>query len=283
MPAAAASVWNSKYASDLSTACTKLDLGHAAFSSVTQNSTDAAFASLSGTLRDFKGAWENSQKINTKGAASEKKLHQVLQQSGCFSSVQLLTTRDARGKQGGDMLIIDHSENSCVVELKDKKDITDDDVVKFERDAENWVGSAKIFAFVRTTGIGSCRKLHAKPLIDFTPAGKILIWFRGNQDEFVRDVGFIMGLAGVILRKCGADQRVGKALSAAVKGLEQVLADTLSDQAELGKKLLALKKRETYYQALLSSVSSVNTVKEETSPPIKKARLLDAKVAVPVV
>ena len=168
----------------------------------------------------------------------------------------------------------DHQGNGCIVELKDKGNITEDDLSKFILDAEYWSGSEKVFAFVKKGGIGSCRKLQVKPLLELTAHGKLLLWFKDDEEQFVDQLPFILGLAGQLLKNAVQDHRLVhayKAVDSATKSLNQALSDIRTDIGESDKRLLQLKKRE---KILLSALSNINIVTDD-EPVAKKPRILE--------
>jgi hypothetical protein len=322
MPKDACDVWRKQYATDMQTVTLKLLMGAESYTRSLQDPTNSVVASFSQLVDRLKidlnpgnllpelralrtsvstavkesesgvlRAIENQTQISTakskatiKGKVFEGSLHQMLEKSPAFASAHLLAEKDARGKQGGDILVTDHQGNGCVVELKDKVSITEDDLSKFVNDAEYWPGPEKVFAFVKKGGIGSCRKLQIKPLLELTTHGKLLVWFKEDEEQFVEHLPFVLGLAGQLLKTAVQDHRLvhaHKAVDSATKSIGQALADVRSDIGETDKRQLQLKKRE---KILLSALNNINIVTDDaggTAEPVtKKLRILDTSIPI---
>ena len=118
------------------------------------------------------------QKQTSKGRKTECTLVELLQSNSGLMSASQITERSVTGKIGGDVIVQDHGGNFAVIELKDKDRLIKDDLDKFLRDADAWTGQNAIFVFVRKDGVGTCRALQEKPLIQKTPKGRLVIWYK---------------------------------------------------------------------------------------------------------
>lgn len=216
-------------------------------------------------------------KLTAKGGAFEASVALGLRSHPGVSSVGHLRERDERNAQGGDIVVTDLAGNTCVVECKDKTNITAEDLAKFERDADAWTGAPALFAFLVRGGIGSCRKLQQKPLLETTPAGATLLWFRGDEDDFVRQLPFVIGLFGQ--KKGGgaaADgatrallDRASGAISFELKALRSDISAEESARATGLKRIAALRKREA---ALMEIVDAASAAALDDAPDAKRVR-----------
>ncbi|KAG5183068.1 hypothetical protein JKP88DRAFT_273039 [Tribonema minus] len=305
MRADALEVWRSKYAADPDTAVIKLLLGEEAFhhSKTDGNAllinafcamaertrqdlnpgrllpsfrevrdhVDAALQSQTSSILDAVRSRDQVTaargKLTAKGAATEEDLVALLAASPGIASAARITQRDGRGKVGGDIILRDHSDNGAVVEVKDKAVLTQDDFTKFVADATAWEGPESLFVFVRKDGAGSCRKLNALPLLQRTPHGRTLLWFKGTTRELAERLPFILPCVAAANAPADADV-YASALEVATQQLEAALQDVRGELGALEKRKLALQKRE---RALVSAVGDAHAA---TAPPVKKRRVL---------
>lgn len=213
-------------------------------------------------------------KLTAKGKVFENDLADMLRNSAAIASVNLLSERDSRNKQGGDLLVTDLQGNSAVIELKNKEKITAADLEKFVRDAEGWESDppATCFVFLVKGGVTSYRKLQEKPLIEWTSNNRMMIWYQRDEESLVQQLPFMMALsarqaAAMPGRSADAER---KAVSSAVTSLETCMTEVRKDLAALDKQRLALKKRE---QWLLESIQSLQVQETKFEHVEKKPKM----------
>lgn len=214
---------------------------------------DHKLSSLVARLDAEKDLSATKDRLTSKGRTAEGDLVQMLRAAG-MARVDRIDTKDDRGKMGGDIVMSDLYGTGCVVEVKNKAHITQDDFDKFEEDVNAWKGPETIFVFIRSNGAGNCRKLSSKPTYAVTPSGKTLIWFKGTASEFSVQIGFILplvtGFAQERMRSSG-NAEVHAALCQSFSSLQIALSDVRRDLGELEKRKGLLQKRE---KILLKSV-----------------------------
>lgn len=202
-------------------------------------------------------------RLTLKGKVFEEEVAAMLSEESAITSATVIRERDANNKQGGDIIVQDISQNHCVIETKAKQNITAEDLIKFERDADAWNGVPSLFAFLVQGGIGSCRKLQEKGLFEKTAGGRTMLYFRGNETEFVAQLPVIMALHGKMSTSTTTDNghqvllsQVAKTLSAERKAIDSDILDQESVKAHALKRLGSLRKRSAAVAELLESVNA---------------------------
>lgn len=237
MPAEALAIWQEHYANDRTLITTKLQLGHTAYERAVQENNGVLLSGFQTLLREVQrnsdprlvlpqitdivkqelSTFQSTQaelnatkkKLTSNGVATEKDLVTALKSNSSLRCVERITERSSINKQGGDLIVTDLAGRTCVVELKAKTVVTVEDLAKFYRDSEAWSGPpSTLFAFVVADGIGSSRKLQEKPLMETTPQGRQLLWFRETAEAFVQQLPMFMALLTATTSSSEQQQRM---------------------------------------------------------------------------
>lgn len=284
MSADCAAVWQKHYAhSDAAVAM--LTLGHTVYSRITEDEAAllrslrsdlcTGFAGVHSRLDAASAVSSAKGKQVAKGVAFEEAMLAQLQACTAFSSAARMTTSDLRGKRGIDLCVTDHHGTTCLIELKDKQNITPEDLTKFEEDVKN--SPESIFVFLKKGGIGSCRKLIAKPLIEQTADGKIIIWFRGDEHLFLSQLPFLLSTSKSFQstnKRASHDMATvyGQALENAKAHLNQSLDEVKVKIAALSKEQTALEKQHKRLESGLRQIE-IDVHQIDLSPFPKKIKL----------
>ena len=302
MPPEAAEVWNAKFAHDPRTAELKLTLGAHSYERATKDDTGlliSSFNSIADNLRadlatrnrqlesrvdaslqrngvDVLKAIENqttlaqaNQKLTKKGIVFESELQDKLSASSGIASASRLTENDARGCKGGDIFVQDHFGASCVLEVKDKQNLTEADLTKFIEDADAWPDASTVFVFLRKEGVGSCRKLQVKPLMERLASGRLLVWYKDSAEKLVDMLPFIMkSCAPPIAQDEPGDEleRYRKVVASTTSNMEAVLRNL---QTEIGSMEKNLKQRKSQEGQLQQYIREIHVVADSN----KKQRI----------
>jgi hypothetical protein len=268
MDAAAATVWALHYAPDPTSIVTKLLLGHEAHARAMSGATERVVLRVL-EQRDAAAAAVAtvSSKLTAKGRTTEASFVDELRATAAFAEVHQITEKDARGKIGGDILVRDHHGNGCVVEVKDKANLSVEDFSKFEEDARAWQGPERLFVFVRKDGAGTNRRLQEKRLIERIARGRSVMWFKGNLAQ-LRAV--LPGYLAILARgDDDGDAAAAAAADALARARMTLDAIATSYRAELG----AVEKRKMEIHKQLAAVTATLADLGGAEPTSKRKRI----------
>jgi uncharacterized protein YicC (UPF0701 family) len=233
----------------------------------TQNSIDSAIRSSDQSIKeDIRDLFLSRDvveaakaKCTKKGVIAEGDLVAMLLSNKGIASASRITERDAFGKVGGDVIVRDLHDNGCVIELKDKLQLTQKDFQDFEAGAARWTGAESMFIFVRKDGVGTSRELNRRPLLQYTPQGRTLMWFKGSYDELAEKLPHLIAMHAIFKRSSseGSDCAVmSSALHQASEALKKELACAEKDLGSNEKHKAELQERIRRIKSTLDSLTS---------------------------
>jgi hypothetical protein len=210
------------------------------------------------------------QKLTSKGSDFEHELYSLLDKASGIGGVALLKEMNEYNKQGGDLLVWNHQNVKCILEAKWIDKLKAGDFTKFERDA-NSPSDVSIYIFVRKGGVGNSVTLANKPFVEKTREGKLLIWYKEDEHELVKQLPLLLGVSTLMFGCASKDgnnplETIDTLKTAVTTALKTVKADIKHVTDDAAKRLTVLRKRQSDLEDVLSKSEG------EVAPPPKKVR-----------